>query len=109
MLPSSRSDLLHQVALTMIPDIGPITARKLIEKYGSARQVFKQSRDSLQQIQGIGPGLSQTILSSRPLDRARKELDFINKHHIDVLFSIDRTDKDDQITVWRNLRRVVAI
>ena len=89
MLPSSRSDLLHQVALTMIPDIGPITARKLIEKYGSARQVFKQSRDSLQQIQGIGPRLSQAILSSRPLDRARKELDFIKKHQMDVLFIKD--------------------
>lgn len=89
MFPSSRSDLLHQVALTMIPDIGPITARKLIENYGSARQVFKQSRESLQQIQGIGPRLSQTIRSSRSLDCARKEVDFLKKHHIDVLYIKD--------------------
>lgn len=89
MHPSSRTDQLHQVALTMIPDIGPITARKLIETYGSARQVFKQSRDSLLQIQGIGPRLSQTILSSRSLDRARIELDFLKKHHIHILYIKD--------------------
>jgi len=89
MHPSSRSDLLHQVALTMIPDIGPITARKLIEKIGSAKQVLEQDGASLQKIPGIGPRLSQAIRSSQLLGKARKELDFLEKHHIDVHYYKD--------------------
>jgi len=89
MLPSTSSDLLYQMALTMIPDIGPITARKLIEKIGSARKVFEQDSNSLRKIHGIGPRLSQAILSSSLLGKAKKEIDILKKHSIDVLYYQD--------------------
>ena len=41
---NDRTELLYQIALTMVPDIGPIKAKKLIEKMGSARAVFEEKR-----------------------------------------------------------------
>jgi len=73
----------------MAPDIGPVTARKLIEELGSAREVFKRDGRSLQRIPGIGPHLSRSILASNLLGMAEKEMEFIEKHQIDVLYYRD--------------------
>lgn len=86
---SSKSDLQYQIALTMAPDIGPVTARNLIEELGSARKVFEQDGASLQRIPGIGPHLSRSILASNLLEMAGKEMEFIEKHQIEVLFYKD--------------------
>lgn len=89
MLASSKSELLYQIALTMAPDIGPITARKLIEKIGSARAVFEQDMRSLQKVPGIGPHLSRSLKASGLLGRAAKEMEFLTKHHMDALYFKD--------------------
>jgi ERCC4-type nuclease len=44
------SELQYRIALTMVPAIGPITARKLIEKVGSARGIFQEKREHLLKI-----------------------------------------------------------
>ncbi len=69
-----RTELRYRIALTMAPAIGPITARKLIEKVGSARAVFEQKKEALEKIEGIGPRLSQSFNASRLLDQAEKEI-----------------------------------
>ena len=73
----------------MAPAIGPVTARKLISSAGSASEVFKMNRASLEQISGIGPRLSRSIISSALLDQAEKELEFLDRHRISALFYED--------------------
>ena len=82
---STRPELQYQIALTMAPAIGPVTARKLISKAGSAREVFRMNRSSLKKIPGVGPLMSGSLLSSSLLDRAAKEMDFIERYQISVL------------------------
>jgi DNA processing protein len=81
-----QPELLYQIALTLAPAIGPITARKLISYAGSAREVFQMSSSSLEQISGIGPQLSQSIRLSTVMEQAEKELEFLEQHHISALY-----------------------
>ena len=85
----SHPDMLYRIALTMVPAIGPVTARKLIEKIGSAREIFKEKRETLQKIQGIGPRMSQSFNISELLLQAEKELEFLRKHRISALYYKD--------------------
>jgi len=84
-----RAELKYQIALTMVPSIGPITARKLIRKVGSARAIFDQKKEVLEKIQGIGPRLSQSFNAASLLGKAEKELEFLDRHHITVLYFKD--------------------
>lgn len=85
-----RTELLYQIALTMVPAIGPVTARKLIEKIGSAGRIFKEKSQSLQKIQGIGPRMSQSFSSSDLLFKAEKEMEFLKRHRISPLYYQDK-------------------
>jgi len=73
----------------MTPAIGPISARKLISKAGSAREVFRMSRASLETIPSIGPLMSQSIIGSALLKQAALEMKFLEKHHISALYFED--------------------
>jgi len=86
---SSHPELQYQIALTMAPAIGPVIARKLISKAGSARDVFRMSRVSLEKIDRIGPQLSRSILRSTLLDKAAREIEFLERHHITALYIED--------------------
>lgn len=83
------TELHYRIALTMVPAIGPVTARKLIEKIGSARGIFKEKRETLQKIQGIGPRMAQSFNTSDLLLQAEKELEFLKRHHISALYYKD--------------------
>jgi DNA processing protein len=73
----------------MAPAIGPVTARKLISKAGSAREVFRMSRASMLKIERIGPQLFQAIQKSALLEQAEKEMKFLERHHILALYIED--------------------
>jgi DNA processing protein len=86
---TSHPELQYQIALTMAPAIGPVLARKLITKAGSAREVFRMSRSSLEKIERIGPQLSRSIQESILMHGAEKEMAFLEKHHISALYIND--------------------
>ena len=86
---SSHPELLYRIALTMAPAIGPITARKLIKKAGSARAVFRQKKAILEKIEGIGPVVSGSISSASLLHQAEKEMVFLERHHISAHYFND--------------------
>ncbi len=73
------------LALSMIPSIGAITARKLIAYSGSAEAVFRQKREKLMSIPGIGKILSSRAGSPGLLELADRELDFCNKNAVHLL------------------------
>lgn len=85
----SYPELQYQIALAMAPAIGPVTARKLIKKAGSASRVFSMNRSSLEKIPSIGPRMSQSILSPLLMEQAGLELKFIERHKIKALYFKD--------------------
>ena len=80
----NREELLHLIALTQIKGIGSVYTRLLIETYGSARGVFEADRRSLAQLPRIGELLSAGVNDPKVMERAQRELDFIEAHNIRV-------------------------
>jgi len=80
---------LCRLALTKIPKVGAITAKQLIAHCGSAMAVFKYSRKQLLAIPGIGPKLAEQINQKQALLEAEKELKFIERNAVKMLFFLD--------------------
>tara|TARA_B100000809_G_scaffold57505_2_gene53641 strand:+ start:15478 stop:16581 length:1104 start_codon:yes stop_codon:yes gene_type:complete len=83
-----NEQLLYHIAITSIPNIGDITAKKLIAYCGSSEQVFKEKKSVLEKIPGIGAVNAQKILTHKTeaLAIAEEELVFIQKNGIVPLF-----------------------
>ncbi|GAP45151.1 DNA protecting protein DprA [Lentimicrobium saccharophilum] len=83
--------LLYQIALTLIPGIGDVNARKLVSYTGSPEAVFKESRLALRKIPGIGEATVDVIFSHRDvLRRASEEVEFVQKYSIRTSFFTEK-------------------
>lgn len=49
------------MGLSRISQIGPVTAKALIERFGSFEKIFKSSRETLLSVEGVGPQLAAAI------------------------------------------------
>lgn len=85
----SSDKRLYQIALTQIPGVGDIIARKLLQIVGDEEAIFKSNRKSLINI-GASPKIVDEILSTRTLEKAEKELNFVEKNKIDTYFISDK-------------------
>ena len=85
----SEISLKHKIALSLIPRIGDINARKLVSTIGSVEGVFSESYNSLVKIQGIGSQLAKYISNRSYLETADKEVEYVTKNNIRVFFYLD--------------------
>lgn len=83
------SELKYKIGISLIENIGPVLAKKLIAYTGSVEAVFNEKKSKLMKIPGIGEIIAQKITGQNVLDKAEAEVDFIKKHRINVLFYID--------------------
>lgn len=81
--------LKHQIALSLIPGIGDVNARKLVAYFGSVEAIFSEPYRNLVRIPGIGPGLAASICDKSYLEQAEKEEDYVIKHNIRTFFYLD--------------------
>jgi DNA processing protein len=84
-----NSELLYQLSLSIIPGVGPVQAKILIEQLGTASAVFKTKESQLQKIEGIGAFRAKSIKSFTLFADAEKEIGFIEKYGIQPLFLTD--------------------
>ena len=83
------TQLHYAMALQAVPNIGDITAKKLIQHCGSPEAVFKASKKTLQSIDGIGTVIINALQHSNTLKIAEKELEFIQKNDIQAYYFDD--------------------
>jgi len=83
------NSLLSKIAVTLIPNVGPILARNLISYCGGVEEVFKAKQARLKRIPGIGEKTANEIHQANVLGRAEEEIQFITKHKIQPLFYLD--------------------
>ena len=87
-----NNDLLkYQIGITLIKGIGPNLAKNLIAYVGSVEGVFREKKQNLAKIPGIGEVLSNEIVSQDVMARAQKELEFVRKNNIETMFYADKT------------------
>ena len=85
----TETDLLYTLALQHVPNIGDITAKRLINHCGSAEAVLKEKRQNLLKIDGIGSVILSELHEGHHLKEAEKELNFIKENHITVFYFED--------------------
>lgn len=79
-------DLLYQLSLCDVPNIGHVHAKLLCEHFGSALDIFRASYSTLERIEGIGKVRASCIKNFRDFNKAEKEIAFIEKYNITTLF-----------------------
>tara|TARA_B100000795_G_scaffold81725_1_gene58923 strand:+ start:6987 stop:8090 length:1104 start_codon:yes stop_codon:yes gene_type:complete len=84
-----NSDKIYQIALTLVPKVGDVAAKKLIAYCGGAEAVFKESRKSLLLIPGIGSTIANSIVSQDLLSAAEFELKFMDQNNIKPIYFLD--------------------
>jgi DNA processing protein len=73
-------NLLNNIALTMVPDVGPVIAKVLISYCGSAEAVFKASKKELLKIPQVGLKTAEKIISSDSFDRAEDQMKYLSNN-----------------------------
>src|SRR5215218_5462154 len=86
-----NNELLHQLGLTLVPNIGDVQAKILIQHFGAVSAIFKAKQSILEKIEGIGTVRAKSIKEFNDFHIAEKELEFIEKYKIKTFFL---TDKD---------------
>lgn len=80
------SDLQFVLALQHVPNLGDGTAKKLIRYCGSAEAVFKEKKNNILKIGGVGNHKIQNLYDPVHLKEAEKELKFIEKEKITCFY-----------------------
>jgi DNA processing protein len=85
------SDLRYWIAFNLLPDIGPVLARRLVSAFGEPENIFNMDLYELMKIEDIGEERARQIIGFREWDRVDKEMEGIKKNNVRLV-----TIKDEQ-------------
>lgn len=80
--------LLYKIALTMLPGIGCVQAKNLLQ-FLAPEEVFKTKKSTLEKIDGLGEVRIKAIKNFTDFELAEKEISFIDKYKIKPIFITD--------------------
>lgn len=85
-----NDELTSQLALELIPGLGPKGVKQLVSYCGSTADVFKAPKGQLRKIPGVGEKLAEIIRTHRPFKEAQKILDDAHKIDVNILHYTNR-------------------
>lgn len=113
---------LHQIALSLVNNIGPVSAKTLLSYVGDAETIFKTPIAKLAKVPGVTEKRLKADAFTEALTKAEAELKYIDRHGVDVLFYTDanypkrlKNCDDSPILLYSkgnaelNMQRVVSI
>ena len=83
------SELHYLLSLQKVEGIGDIMAKKLLNQFGSAENVFKAKSSQLGTVDGIGSILLNNLKNKNVFGQAEIELKYIQKNNINICFFKD--------------------
>ena len=83
-----NDELLYKLSLTLIPNIGPVQAKILLQQLDLV-EIFRAKRSHLEKIEGIGTIRANNIKDFDDFKTAEEEIAFIEKYKIKALFVTD--------------------
>ena len=86
---SSEEEQIYSIALTMVPGIGHIGAKHLMDEAGSAGFIFHNREALLECVSGISRRVVNALDCPQAIDRAKQEFDFVQKNNIRCLTITD--------------------
>ncbi|MGB5668084.1 MAG: DNA-processing protein DprA [Maribacter sp.] len=85
----TTDELIAVLRLQNIPNIGDVTAKKLITHCGSPAAIFEDKRQNLLKIDGIGTFTIQGLYDSENIEAAENELHYIQDNNINYSYFMD--------------------
>jgi DNA processing protein len=85
-----HSDLIYQISLSLVPNIGDVHAKALMNYFGDAKAIFLAKKKELEDIEGIGTVRAKSIKEFINFKLAEDEIAFIKKYKITPLFITDK-------------------
>ena len=85
---SSPEECICSIALTQIPGIGHIWAKKLLDGVGNAVDVFRYRKELPDPLPGVNSRVVEALDCPQALSRATQEFEFAEKNHISCLLSL---------------------
>ena len=85
-----KDKLLYPLALSMIPGIGSITARKILTHVSDHEAIFRDKKLLVGKIPGLGEWHIRQITSSDVIERAEREIHYMIKNEIRALYFEDQ-------------------
>ncbi|MAP81769.1 MAG: DNA-protecting protein DprA [Aequorivita sp.] len=87
----SKNELRYTLALQRIPNLGDISAKKLLRKMGSAEAIFKEKKSNLAKIDGIGVVRLKEMNLNYQLEQADEEIKYIEDNNIKYSYFKDKS------------------
>jgi DNA processing protein len=85
----SSAELLALLRLQRVPLVGDVNAKRLLDRCGTAEQIFKERKEALLKIDGIGAALTSGLWDTIHLEEAEKELEYLEKNNVTYSFFKD--------------------
>lgn len=79
------ADLRYWIALSAVPDIGPVFAKKLLSLFKTPERIFDAEMDDLLSLEGIGINRSKNIKEFSLWEIVDKQIKVLEKEGIDVV------------------------
>src|SRR3981189_2589793 len=101
------------VVLNMLPRVGPVRVRKLLEVFGSPPEILRAKPKDLRNVQGIGNEVAEPIIAWEKYAKLTEELERVRKFGATIITQADPAypallreihDPPVVLYVWGDLR-----
>ena len=82
-------DELYKIAISFFNGFGPVNTKKAIAYTGGLEAFFKEKKQNLSKIPGLGSVLISKLNRDHALQLAEEELKFVQQNNIQVIFYLD--------------------
>lgn len=76
------SDIRYSIALTMLPDVGPVGSKKLLSVFGTPEKIFHSTMEDLIAVEGIGINRARKIKAFSSWNDVEKQVKFLKNRGI---------------------------
>jgi DNA processing protein len=77
--------LVAELRLTMTSGVGPLIRHRLVERFGSAAEVFQAQADDWRSVEGVGPKVAKALAEMRSSDLPAKELKLCRDQRVELV------------------------
>jgi len=85
----TRDEIIAILRLQNVPNIGDVTAKKLISSCGSPSAIFEEKMTRLKKLDGIGSGILKGLMDLEHLEAAELEYEFIRSQAINLHYFME--------------------
>ncbi len=85
------NDLRYWLALNLLPDIGPVLARRLLSVFGNAENIFQIPVNELRKVEDIGENRAKGIVGFKQWDMVQREIDNVMKNNAKLIAINDKS------------------